>query len=78
MRTVSDKQLFVLCRDGELCYLSTHVDDLFVAGTRESELHTWVQTQLEKISTLTSRPESNIHLGLVITRDRLRRSLTIS
>ena len=78
VRTVSDKQLFVLRRDGNICYLSTHVDDLFVACTPSSGLHTWVQTQLEKVFTLTSRPESNIHLGLVITRDRPRRSLTIS
>ena len=33
VRTVSDKQLFVLRRDGNICYLSTHVDDLFVTCT---------------------------------------------
>ena len=50
VRTVFDKQLFVLRRDSNICYLSTHVGDLFVASTRKSELHTLVQTQLEKNS----------------------------
>ena len=31
VRTISDQQLVVLYRNGALCYLFTHVDDVFVA-----------------------------------------------
>ena len=74
-RTVSDQQLFVLRKDGAIYYLSTHVDDLFVAC---SKLYDWVREQLSHVLQLTHRPESSIHLGLVLTRDRSLKSLTIS
>ena len=75
VRTVFDKQLFVLRRDGNICYPST---DRLVACTSASGLHVWVQTQLKKCITLTSRPESNVRLVLVITRDCSRRSLSLN
>jgi len=78
VRTISDQQLFVLRRHGALCYLSTHVDDLFVACTKGSQLNDWVREQLSHVFQLTYRPESSVHLGLVLTRDRPLRSLTIS
>jgi len=70
--TISDQQLFVLRRNGSLCYLSRHVDDLFVACTKGSQLNDWVRVQLSHIFQLTHRPESSVHLGLVLTRDRPR------
>ena len=39
VRTISDQQLFVLRCNGALCYLCTHVDDLFVACTKSSKLN---------------------------------------
>jgi len=40
--TISDQQLFVLRRNFAICYLSTHVDNLFV----RSHLNDWVREQL--------------------------------
>jgi len=53
VRTISDQQLFVLRRNGSLCYLSTHVDDLFVACTKGSQLNDWVREQLSHVFQLT-------------------------
>jgi len=76
-RTISDQQLFFLRRNGAICYLSTHVDDLFVACTKGSKLNDWVREHLSHVFQLTHRPESSVYLGLVLTHDRLRKSLTI-
>jgi len=76
--TISGQQLFVLRRNGAICYLSTHVDDLFVACTKGSKLNDWVREQLYQVFHLTHRPKSSVHLGLVLTCDKPRKSLTIS
>ena len=47
VRTVSDKKLFVLLQDDNICYISTYVDDLFVTFTPASGLHVWIQTELK-------------------------------
>jgi hypothetical protein len=78
-RTISDKQLFILKRDdGSICYASTHVDDIFLACTKDSGLNDWVREQLSKVFTLTHRPNTTVHLGLVIERDRANKWLKIS
>ena len=78
-RTISDKQLFMLRDDnGNICYLSTHVDDIFLASTKDSGLNDWVREQLSKVFTLTHRPNTSVHLGLVIERDRPNKWLKIS
>jgi hypothetical protein len=77
-RTISDQQLFFLEKDGAICYISTHVDDIFLACTKNSDLNEWVHTQLAKVFTLTHRPNTNVHLGLVIERERSARWLKIS
>ena len=78
VRTVSDQQLFVFRKDGSICYLSIHVDDFFVACTKGSKLNDWVREQLSHVFQLAHRPESSVHRGLVLTRDRPLKSLTIS
>ena len=70
--------MFVLQKDTAICYVSTHVDDLFVTCTKGSKLNDWVREQLSHVFQLTYRPESSVHLGLVLTRDRSLKSLTIS
>ena len=78
-RTISDKQLFLLRRpDHSICYLSTHVDDIFLACTKDSGLNDWVRDQLALVFTLSHRPNTTVHLGLVIERDRANKSLKIS
>jgi hypothetical protein len=77
-RTISDQQLFILEKDGNICYVSTHVDDIFLASTKDSGLNDWVHDQLKKVFTLTHRPNTNVHLGLVIERNRPSRWLKIS
>jgi len=77
-RTISDQQLFILEKDDNICYASTHVDDIFLASTKDSGLNDWVHEQLKKVFTLTHRPNTNVHLGLVIERDRPSRWLKIS
>jgi len=42
VRIVSDQQLFVLRKEGAICYISTHVNDFFVACTKGSKLNDWV------------------------------------
>jgi len=66
VRNVSDQQLFVLRNDTAICYVSTHVDDLFVTCTKGSKLNDWVREQLSLVFQLTYRPESSNHLGLVL------------
>jgi len=78
VRTVFDQQLFVLCRNCDICYLSTHIDDTFVACTKDSHLNDWVREQFSLVFQLTNRPESSVHLGLVLTHDIPCKSLTIS
>ena len=46
VRTISDQQIFLLRHDRDIFYLSTHVDDLFVAYTRDSYLPDWVRDKL--------------------------------
>jgi len=77
-RTISDQQLFILEKDGKICYASTHVDDIFLASSKDSGLNDWVHAQLAKVFTLTHRPNTNVHLGLVIERERSSRWLKIS
>jgi len=64
-RTISDKQLFILKRDdGSICYASTHVDDIFLACTKDSGLNDWVRDQFAKVFTLTHRPNTTVILVL--------------
>ena len=67
-----------LSEHSAICNLSTHVDDLFVACTKGSKRNDWVREQLSHVFQLTHRPESSVRLGLVLTHDRLLKSLTIS
>ena len=78
-RTISDKQLFIFRRpDHSICYLSTHVDDIFLACTKDSGINDWVREQLALVFTLSHRPQTTVHLGLVLERDRNNKSLKIS
>ena len=77
-RTISDKQIFIFRRpDHSICYLSTHVDDIFLACTKDSGLNDWVREQLALVFTLSHRPNATVRLGLVIERDRAHKSLKI-
>jgi hypothetical protein len=49
VRTFSDQQSFVLRKDTAICYVSTHVDDLFVTCTKGSKLNDWVRDQLSLV-----------------------------
>ena len=61
-RTISDKQLFIFRRpDNCICYLSIHVDDIFLACTKDSGLNDWVREQLALVFMLSHRPQTTVH-----------------
>ena len=58
--------------------LSTHVDDAFLAATKGSGLIEDTRDRLGQIYQLTENANPGMHLGLVITRDRKKKSLKTS
>ena len=79
LRAISDKQLLIFRRhDHSICYLGTHVDDIFLACNKDSGLNDWVREQLGLVFTLSHRPNTTVHLNLVIKRYRAYKSLKIS
>ena len=77
-RLISDPQVFRLDKDGDFCLLSTFVDDALAAALPGSSLLDFVETELTKTYKITVQKDPHTHLGLKITRDRSRKSLTAS
>ena len=75
---ISDPQVFRLDKDGDFCLLSTIVDDALAAASQGSPLFEFVETELVKRYKITVQKDPYTHLGLKITRDRSRKSLTAS
>ncbi|CAI7807527.1 unnamed protein product [Closterium sp. NIES-53] len=76
--STADPSLF-LCTDTSLppFYVLVYVDDL-VFATADTEAPTLVKTELQKRHTCTDRGELRSYLGLQITRDRARRTITLT
>lgn len=70
--------MFLLSRGGEDLFLTKHVDDLLLAAPRGSPLLSFVSDELAKVYSMTTSAEPSNFVGLVITRDRASRSLTIT
>ena len=77
-RCITDSEVFILSRAGEVVYLTKHVDDILLAGPKKSELIPIISAELAKDYTLTTDFEPKTFVGLVIHRDRPSRSLTIT
>jgi hypothetical protein len=77
-RLISDPQVFRLDKDGDFCLLSTFVDDALAAASRDSPLLDFVEKELELTYKITVQKDPHTHLGLKITRDREKKSLTAS
>ncbi|CAI7896556.1 unnamed protein product [Closterium sp. NIES-53] len=58
-------------------YVLVYADDLFFA-TADTEALTLVKSELQKRHTCTNLGELRIYLGLQITRDRARRTITLT
>ena len=71
-------QVFRLDKDGEYCLLSTFVDDALAAASPGSTLLDFVEKELELTYKITVQKDPHTHLGLKLTQDRARRSLTAS
>ena len=77
-RLISDPQVFRLDKDGDFCLLGIFVDDALAAASPGSPLLDFVEKQLELTYKITIQKDPHTHLGLKITRDRARKSLTAS
>ncbi|CAI7752610.1 unnamed protein product [Closterium sp. NIES-53] len=76
--STADPSLF-LCTDTSLppFYVLVYVDDL-VFATADTEALTLVKSELQKRHTCTDLGEQRSYLGLHITRDRARRTITLT
>ncbi|CAI7905310.1 unnamed protein product [Closterium sp. NIES-54] len=76
--STADPSLF-LCTDTSLpsFYVLVYVDDL-VFATANTEALTLVKSELQKRHTCTDLGELRSYLGLQITRDRARRTITLT
>ena len=77
-RLISDSEVFTLTRGSERVILTKHVDDILLAGTRGTNLLSFVSAESSKIYTMTTSIEPSNFVGLSISRDRSARSITIS
>ena len=77
-RCITDSEVFILSRAGEIVYLTKHVDDILLVGPKKSELLPIISAELAKVYTITTEFEPKNFVGLVTHRDRPSRSLTIT
>ena len=77
-RYVADSEVFILRCGDEKVILVKHVDDCLLAATKGSSLLDFVSKSLSKVYTLTTSIEPTNFVGLAITRDRPKKSLTIT
>ena len=75
-RLISDPQVFRLDKNGDFRLLSTFVDDALAAASPGSSLLDFVEKQLELTYKITIQKDPHTNLGLKVTRDRARKSLT--
>jgi hypothetical protein len=76
-RCISDNQLFVLRRGNDFVYLLKHVDDCLLAAPRNSKLLRTVGEDLSKVYKITTEIEPANFVGLAISRDCIKRKITL-
>jgi hypothetical protein len=76
-RCISDNQLFVLRRGEDFVYLLKHVDDCLLAGPKNSSLLQTVGEQLSNSYNITTDQNPTNFVGLAISRDRIKRKITL-
>ena len=76
--TTSDPGLYIKQLDsGQYVYIFVHVDDFEIISPTTA-IGTEIMTEMSKIYNLTTENEVDFHLGMVLTRDRSNKSITIS
>ena len=76
--TISDPGLYLKQLDsGQYVYIFVHVDDFGIISPTTA-IGTEIMTEMSKIYNLTTENEVDFHLGMVLTRDRTNKSITIS
>ena len=77
-RLISDPQMYIKWVGSKKIIASTHVDDLLVAASKGSSLLLDTQVDLATTYDITVTLDPVNHLGLVVTRDRKLKSLTLT
>lgn len=76
--TISDPGLYIKQLDsGQYIYIFVHVDDFGIISPTTA-IGTEIMEQMRKIYNLTTEDEVDFHLGMVLTRDRVNKTITIS
>ena len=76
--TISDPGLYLKQLDsGQYVYIFVHVDDFGIISPTTA-IGTEIMTEMSKIYNLTTENEVDFHLGMVLTRDRPNKTITIS
>ena len=76
--TISDPGLYLKQLDsGQYVYIFVHVDDFGIISPTAA-IGTDIMAQMKKIYNLTTEDEVDFHLGMVLTRDRPNKTITIS
>jgi hypothetical protein len=76
--TISDPGLYLKQLDsGQYVYIFVHVDDFGIISPTTA-IGTEIMAQMKKIYNLTTEDEVDFHLGMVLTRDRPNKTITIS
>ena len=76
--TISDPGLYLKQLDsGQYVYIFVHVDDFGIISPTTA-IGTEIMEQMRKIYNLTTEDEVDFHLGMVLTRDRPNKTITIS
>jgi hypothetical protein len=76
--TISDPGLYLKQLDsGKYVYIFVHVDDFGIISPTTA-IGTEIMSEMSKIYNLTTENEVDFHLGMVLTRDRTNKSITIS
>ena len=76
--TISDPGLYLKQLDsGQYVYIFVHVDDFGIISPTTA-IGTEIMAQMKKIYNLTTEDEVDFHLGMVLTRNRPNKTITIS
>ena len=76
--TISDPGLYLKQLDsGQYVYIFVHVDDFGIISPTTA-IGTAIMEQMRQIYNLTTEDEVDFHLGMVLTRDRNNKTITIS
>ena len=76
--TISDPGLYLKQLDsGQYVYIFVHVDDFGIISPTTA-IGSEIMAEMSKIYNLTTENEVDFNLGMVLTRDRSNKSITIS